>query len=537
MPVRPTIEFLEGRNLLSGLQATYFDNSNFTGKTVSRVDSQVDFTWSSAPISGFGADTFSVRWTGTVIPKYAEKYTFYTVSDDGVRLWVDHKLIIDNWTTHSAREDQGTITLIAGKPYDIQLEFFEQTGSATAKLKWSSKSQGKAVISTKQLTPASQNLASMLDHAMVFAASQLTRTIADLGNSPTSYVNRTSNSDGKWKVVTADDWASGFLPGAFWQMYQATGSSFWSDKARAWTLGLAGQASKTGDLAFRLLTTFRPLYNLTKDPTYRQILLDAAASKNAMWNEAVGAFRTDWRASTSGNPLANFGVLMDQTTDVELILFAARELNDPVLYDRALRHTRTVISHLIRADGGSYHWGYFNSVSGEFVGGETYQGYSNDSTWARGQAWGIYSLSTIARETAQPDILDAAQRMADYFIAHLPVDSVPFWDFNDPSIPATWRDSSAAAVVASGLLQLSQITLDAARSAGYRAAAERMLASLASAGYLAETNTISRGILLHAAQNVPNDPNGWGNDVSLIYGDYYFLEAINRYRQFRTLHL
>jgi len=527
-------ETLERRSLLAGapagLQGVYFDNSNFTGKSISRIDSQVNFSWSSSPVSGIAKDTFSVRWTATVTPKYSQNYTFYTTSDDGVRLWVNHQLLVDNWTNHSSREDKGSIQLVAGEPYDLQLEYFENTGSATSKLKWSSSSTSKATISASRLAPAAQNLASMLDHDLAFASSQLKRTMTDLGNSVTKYVDRTNNMDGKWRVVTANDWTSGFLPGTFWQMYNATGNAYWSGKAKAWTLGLAGQTGKTGDLAFRLMTTFKPLYDQTHDPIYRQILLDAAASKNAMWNETVGAFRTDWLASTSGDPRADFGVLMDQTTDMELILWAARELNDPVLYDRALRHTRNVIAHLVRPDGGSFHWGYFESSTGELISGETYQGYSNDSTWARGQSWGIYSLTTIARETGEADILDAAQRMADYYIANLPADSVPFWDFNDPKIPVTFRDSSAAAVTASALVQLSALTIDPTRATGYYVAAERMLTSLSSSAYLAETTPASRGLLLHAAQNVPNDVSGAGNNVSLIFGDYYFLEAINRYR-------
>lgn len=526
----PFIQPLERRTLLaSGLQATYFDNANFTGKSVSRVDSQINFTWSSAPLSGIGKDTFAVRWTGKVTPKYSEKYTFYVTSDDGVRFWVNHQLLVDNWTNHSSREDKGTINLVAGQAYDVQLEYYDNTGSATIKLKWSSPSVSKTTVPASRLTPLAQDLNAMLDHDLAFASAQLKRTMADLGNVTTKYVNRTG-SDGKWRTVTANDWTSGFLPGTFWQMYSATGNTFWSDKAAAWTLGLANQTVQTGDLYFRLMTTFKPLYEKTLDPVYRQVLLDAAASKNAMWNETVGAFRTDWRASTSGNPDADFGVLMDQTTDMLLLLYAAKESNDPVLQDRVLRHTRNVIAHLVRPDGGSYHWGYFSTLTGQFVSGETYQGYANESTWSRGQAWGIYSLSAIAAETQQPDILAGAQMMADFYIANLPADAIPFWDFNDPRIPTIWRDSSSAAIAASGLIQLSTITTDPIKAAQYLEAGKRILTSLSSSAYLAETNPASRGLLLHAAQNVPNDISGAGNDVSLIFGDYYFLEAINRYR-------
>ena len=524
-------ESLEDRRLMSssvGLQGVYFDNSNFTGTTKSRVDSQVNFSWSAAPISGIGADTFSVRWTGKVTPQTSEKYTFYVTSDNGARLWVNHKLIIDNWTSHSKIENSGSITLTAKKAYDIQLEFWDNTGSATAQLKWKSNSVAKATIPSSRLLPAVQNLKSMLDHDLAFSSAQLKRTMSDLGNNHSKFVNRT-NSNGTWNVVNADDWTSGFLGGQMWQMFSATGDTSWKTNATAWTTPLASEATtQNGDLAFRLMTTYLPLYQATGNAAYKQVLLNAAASKETTWNETIGAFTTTWRKSTSGNPAANFGVLMDQTTDMQLMLWAAQNGGDPNYATQALRHVRNVIANMVRPDGSTYQWGYFNTTSGGFVDGETYQGFANNSTWARGQAWAIYAFSDIAKTTNQPDILAAARKVADWFIAHLPSDSIPYWDFNDPKIPSTFRDTSAAAVAADGLIQLSTLVTDPTASAKYKSAAEKILTSLSSSKYLAESSSSSRGILLHGAQNVPNDPKG--DDVSLSFGDYYFLDAINRYR-------
>ncbi len=368
----------------------------------------------------------------------------------------------------------------------------------------------------------------VLDHDLTFASSQLKQTMADLNNSTSLEVNRT-DATGHWKTVTPSDWTSGFLPGAMWEMYQATGDSFWSTQAKAWTVPLAGQTSQEGDLAFRFMTTDEPLYELTSDPAYRQVLLDAAASKNAMWNETVGAFETTWHQSTSGDPRANFGVIMDQTTDMQLLLWAAKQTNSQTYIDRVTRHVQNVIQYMVRPDGGTFGWGFFDRNTGDFIDGESYQGYSNDSTWSRGQAWAIYSFTELAKELNSPDILAAAEKVSDYFINNLPSDYVPYWDFNDPSIPNTYRDSSAAAIAASGFIQLSQLVTDPTASAKYLTAAEHIITSLSSPNYLAEGST-SRGILLHGAQNVPNDPNKYGDDVSLIFGDYYFLEAINRYR-------
>jgi glucose/arabinose dehydrogenase len=138
----------------TGLSATYYDNLNFTGTSFTRVDPTVNFSWGAgAPAASMGADTFSVRWTGRVQPQFSQTYTFYTQSDDGVRLWVNGQLLVNNWTDHSSTENVGTIALIAGQRYDIRLEFFENTGSATARLSWSSASTPKAVVPAARLYP------------------------------------------------------------------------------------------------------------------------------------------------------------------------------------------------------------------------------------------------------------------------------------------------------------------------------------------------------------------------------------------------
>ncbi len=138
----------------TGLSATYFNNANFTGTAVSRTDATVNFTWGSgAPATGIAADTFSVRWTGLVEPAVTGTYTFYTVSDDGVRLWVNGQPLVNRWTNHAAVEDSGTIALTAGQRYDIRMEFYENTGSATARLLWSGPSTPKAVVPSTRLYP------------------------------------------------------------------------------------------------------------------------------------------------------------------------------------------------------------------------------------------------------------------------------------------------------------------------------------------------------------------------------------------------
>ena len=139
----------------TGLAATYFDTATLTGASVSRIDPTIDFVWGTgSPAAGIGADTFSARWTGEIVPQFSETYTFYTVSDDGVRLWVNGVRIVNNWTNHAAVENRGTIALTAGQRYPIVMEYYENAGSATARLLWSSASTPKAVVPSSRLFPA-----------------------------------------------------------------------------------------------------------------------------------------------------------------------------------------------------------------------------------------------------------------------------------------------------------------------------------------------------------------------------------------------
>jgi hypothetical protein len=150
----------QGLQFANGLLGEYFDNADFTGTRSTRVDATVNFSWAqAAPVTGLGADTFSVRWTGKVVPRYSETYTFSTVSDDGVRLWVDGKLLIDNWTNHSAATNSGTVALLAGRAYDLRLEYYDNTGSATIQLSWASASQAREIIPSGQLFPTADDQA------------------------------------------------------------------------------------------------------------------------------------------------------------------------------------------------------------------------------------------------------------------------------------------------------------------------------------------------------------------------------------------
>ena len=401
---------------------------------------------------------------------------------------------------------------------DGRLTLAPATGSVNAKLDF-------VEITYVSELPVDNPLLAKIQSAFSYAGTAINRTLNDIGQNENVFVERT-RTDGSWKTVDRTHWAAGFLAGTMWQMYARTGSPTWSTYAKKWTLPLAPQVTQTGDLAFKFLTTYLPLYQLTRNDAYRQVLLSAAASKNAQWNNTVGAYRTTWFTTRSGNPRANFAVLMDMTTDMELLIWAGKQTGNQQYIDRAIAHTQKVVANQVRADGSISQFGMYDSANGEFIMQETYQGYSNSSTWSRGQAWAIDSYAMMARETGRADFLAAARKVADYFISHLPADYVPYWDFAAPDIPNTYRDSSAAAIAASGLIDLSKLMTDATAKARYRTAAENILKSLLGPSYWAQ-GTIHRGLIQHGAVNVPNDQ--FGRDNSIIYGDYYLLKAMNQY--------
>jgi hypothetical protein len=151
-PISDTTYTARFHEIGDGLTATYFDDANVSGSTVKRIDNTIDFNWGNgAPVAGFGADTFSVRWVGSVQPPRTGTYTFYTQSDDGVRLWINGKPVVSNWSKHTLTENSGTVSLTGGARYAIRLEYYDDSGPASARLLWSGPSVAKTVVPRRAL--------------------------------------------------------------------------------------------------------------------------------------------------------------------------------------------------------------------------------------------------------------------------------------------------------------------------------------------------------------------------------------------------
>lgn len=369
---------------------------------------------------------------------------------------------------------------------------------------------------------AGQATPSFVDLNFAHAATQYRHMLAAIRQRPG--LPRSLDDAGKVVTVEPEDWTSGFFPGSLWLIYEHTRDDAWKQAATEYTTRLERlkEYGGTHDLGFMLGCSYGQAYRLTQDPDYRTVLITGANTLAGRFNQNVGAIRSwdfgPWK----------FPVIVDNMMNLELLTWASRESNDTSLLDVALRHADTTEKHHFRPDGSSFHLVDYDPATGAVLRKQTVQGAADSSAWARGQAWGLYGYTAMFRETRRPAYLERATTIADFLVKHprLPADGVPYWDFDAPGIPKVPRDSSAAAIMSSALLELAGF-VDADRAATYRAMAVKQLRSLASPAYRAAVGSNGGFLLMHATGHLPE---GREIDKPLIYGDYYFLEALTRFR-------
>ncbi len=331
----------------------------------------------------------------------------------------------------------------------------------------------------------------------------------------------------KWNKVGIHDWTSGFWPGVLWYAYEASGDKDILEQAKKYTEVLSGVLDvpvDNHDLGFMLYCSFGNGYRLTNDAKYHDLLLLAADSLATLYNPKVGTIlswpvmrkKMNWPHNT----------IIDNLINLELLFWASKNGDGSELFDMAVSHAEVSMETLIRPDYSTVHVAVFDTVDGHFIKGVTHQGYADDSQWARGQSWGIYGYTMCYRETGNEQFLQTARKLADVFINRLPEDGIPYWDFDDPNIPNAPKDASAAAVAASGLLELSEYMKHDADKLKYKKAATQLLAKLSTDQYLSGDS--NRSFLLHSTGH---KPNGTEIDASIIYADYYFLEALLRLKK------
>ena len=355
----------------------------------------------------------------------------------------------------------------------------------------------------------------------------------------------TLNRDGKPSYGSIYWWTAGFFPGTLWYLTEYTGNAALKDSAKVWTTKMEPVKTFTGnhDIGFMMYCSYGNAYRLTKNETYKAILIESARSLCTRYNPTVGAIKSwnSWR-SWNGDDVFKFPVIIDNMMNLELLFFASKVTGDDSFKKVAISHAEKTMINQIRKDGSSFHLTLYNPETGKFMKGETSQGYSDNSTWSRGQGWAIYGFTVVYRETKDPRFLATAIKTADYYVDHvnLPSDKIAWWDFNayqsgfvpgkrsnTGKIVTNYRDASAAAVTASALLELCTYTKKS-RQEKYRHTAIQILKSLASPQYRAKEGTNGNFILMHSVGAIPHNSE---IDVPLVYADYYFLEALLRYNR------
>ena len=334
-------------------------------------------------------------------------------------------------------------------------------------------------------------------------------------------------SSRQWTNNDIYNWRSGFWPGIEWYLFESTKDNYWKEQAERSTAMLSGILERpvnNHDLGFQLYCSYGNGYRLTGNPVYKQILSRAADSLATLFNPRAGTILS-WpgRYKELGTP---HNTIIDNMMNLELLFWAAKNGGDKKFYDIAVSHATTTMKNHFRPDFSAYHVLLYDNKTGNIIKGITHQGYADNSMWARGQAWAIYGFTMAYRETGNKEFLKTAINAAAIYLKRLPGDKIPYWDFDDPAIPNAPRDASAAAIVASALLELSALCNDITLQRKYKSDATAMLQELSGKRYLAkDTNHV---FLLHSTGNKPGNKD---IDVPLIYADYYFIEALLRVKK------
>lgn len=361
-------------------------------------------------------------------------------------------------------------------------------------------------------------LAFNTDNIIAIAEENYTEAVMSL--SVNNRMPRNANADGTWRTVPLRDWTSGFFPGVLWQLYDYTEKDYWKDEALKWTWPLAElkDFDRHHDLGFMIFCSFGNAYKLTEEAELYDIIVQSASTLATRYRPEVGTILS-WGDIHEENPETH-QTIIDNMMNLELLLWVADKTNNKYLEKIALTHANTTIANHFRKDYSTFHVVEYDPANGDVLKKRTHQGYQDNSMWARGQSWAIYGFTMMYRETGMPEYLEQARNAADRFISRLPVDVVPYWDFDAPGIPDEPKDASAAAIASSALLELYQHSGELK----YYNTAISLLNRLSSEEYLA-INDNYQCLLLHCVGNKNKNSEV---DENIIYADYYYLEALNR---------
>ena len=332
-----------------------------------------------------------------------------------------------------------------------------------------------------------------------------------------------ADKKGKRSLCGIYDWTSGFFPGSLWYAYELTGDEKLKEEAVKFTnlLNPVRYYDGTHDLGFMIGCSYGNALRLSPADTIRNVITETADNLISRFDPEIGCIRS-WDFGTW-----NFPVIIDNMMNLDLLFLASRLTGDDKYKDIAIRHADTTMKNHFRDDYTSWHVVSYND-DGTVERRQTHQGKDDNSSWARGQAWAVYGYTACFRETGDSTYLDFAEHIADMIMSRVTTeDAIPYWDYDAPAGPDTPRDASAAAVTASGLLELSTFAADGQKYYDY---AVKILKSLSSPAYLAKAGENEGFVLMHSTGSLPH---GSEIDVPLNYADYYYLEAMKRYHSLK----
>lgn len=359
-----------------------------------------------------------------------------------------------------------------------------------------------------------------------YCVTQASKTLAQLDQN--SLIPRNIPPGKKhWNLVNFEDWTSGFWPGILWQLYEYTHEEIWKTKAEYYTnllFPLSTRPAKDHDLGFQVFLSLGHGYKLTKNLKYKQALLSTANRLASLFNPKVGTIlswpemvnKMNWPHNT----------IIDNMINLELLFWAGNRAGSSELSEMALQHAQTTMQNHFRKDHTSYHVVVYDPKNGNKKKGVTHQGYSDESLWARGQAWAMYGFTMTYRFTRDPQYLDFAQKVTDVYLDRLPENRIPYWDFDVPQASQEPWDASAAAITASSLLELCGYVSDSEKANYYKNEAIHMMRTLSTPTF--QSGAINPAFLMHSTGHYPR---GSEIDYSIIYADYYYLEALLRLKK------
>ena len=387
-------------------------------------------------------------------------------------------------------------------------------------------SEGLGVIWYENNTPQKWSL-EKVQKEIDYCEAKTIKTLANLGSSEKS-PRTIPAGEIHWEAKSPGGWTSGFWAGILWYMYEGTGNEKIKKEAGKFTSELKSilnEPVKSHDLGFIFNSSYGNGYRLTKIEEYKKVLQIAADSLTHLFNPKVGTILS-WPAQVRSKLYAPHNTIIDNMLNLELLFLASDISSDMSYSEMAVSHANVTQKNHIRPDSTVFHVLVYDDKTGECIRKCTHQGFADNSVWARGQAWGIYGYTMCYRETGDEKYLQTAKELTAAFLKRLPEDYIPYWDFDDPEIPTTVRDASAAAITASALLELSGFQRNETEKKFYLQEAEKILFSLSSPAYLSGDK--NDAFLLHSTGNKPKNGEV---DIPIIYADYYYIEALVRLKK------